>query len=248
MTGIAEFAAVTIDCPEPPALAAFYAALTGGEVTYDTAEAAAVKLPGGPDVYFQGVAGHRAPTWPEGSGPSSSTSTSTSTTWTRPRPGSPNSAAPRWGSSPAGAAGGSWPTRPGTRSACACGRASRRGGRPLPGASGPRCEDGGRDGRQRRRPRRAGGRGRQPKPGTQTVDRSVAVLRSFEAPPGRPPPRSRTGSGCRSAPRTASCTPCTPPGCWRRTRRPSGTSSAPPPRSSAAWRWSGWAPRCCGPS
>lgn len=69
MTGIAEFAAVTIDCPEPPALAAFYAALTGGEVTYDTAEAAAVKPPNGVDVYFQAVPAHKAPTWPEGDRP-----------------------------------------------------------------------------------------------------------------------------------------------------------------------------------
>ncbi|GAA2305037.1 VOC family protein [Actinomadura sp. NPDC048955] len=69
MPGIAEFVAVTLDCPEPPVLAAFYAAVTGGEVTYDTPEASAVKLPGGVDVYFQGVAGHRPPTWPEGDRP-----------------------------------------------------------------------------------------------------------------------------------------------------------------------------------
>ncbi|GAA4289251.1 VOC family protein [Actinomadura luteofluorescens] len=69
MPGIAEFVAVTLDCPEPPVLAAFYAAVTGGEVTYDTPEASAVKLPGGMDVYFQGVAGHRPPTWPEGDRP-----------------------------------------------------------------------------------------------------------------------------------------------------------------------------------
>ena len=69
MSGIAEFVAVTVDCPEPPVLAAFYAALTGGEITYDTPEAAAVKLPNGLDVYFQGVPGHRAPTWPAGDRP-----------------------------------------------------------------------------------------------------------------------------------------------------------------------------------
>ncbi|NDU75352.1 VOC family protein [Actinomadura sp. DSM 109109] len=69
MPGIAEFAAVTLDCPEPPVLAAFYASVTGGEVTYDTPEASAVRLPNGLDVYFQGVAGHRPPTWPEGERP-----------------------------------------------------------------------------------------------------------------------------------------------------------------------------------
>ncbi|WP_067806919.1 VOC family protein [Actinomadura formosensis] len=68
-SGIAEFVAVTLDCPQPPALAAFYAALTGGAVTYDTPEAAAVTLPNGVDVYFQGVPGHRAPTWPQGERP-----------------------------------------------------------------------------------------------------------------------------------------------------------------------------------
>ncbi|MFD0690195.1 VOC family protein [Actinomadura fibrosa] len=72
MSGIAEFIAVNLDCPEPPALAAFYAALTGGEVTYSTDEAASVAVPGGPDLYFQGVAGHKAPTWPEGERPQQS--------------------------------------------------------------------------------------------------------------------------------------------------------------------------------
>ncbi|MFF0517565.1 VOC family protein [Actinomadura nitritigenes] len=69
MSGIAEFIAVNIDCPEPPKLAAFYAALTGGEVTYDTPEAAAVALPGGQNLYFQGVPDHKAPTWPTGERP-----------------------------------------------------------------------------------------------------------------------------------------------------------------------------------
>ncbi|GAA2148297.1 VOC family protein [Actinomadura napierensis] len=69
MSGIAEFVAVNIDCPEPPKLAAFYAALTGGEVTFDTAEAAAVTLPGGRNIYFQGVPDHQPPTWPTGERP-----------------------------------------------------------------------------------------------------------------------------------------------------------------------------------
>ena len=64
MSGIAEFIAVNLDCPEPPVLAAFYGALTGGEITYNTAEAAAVRLPNGVDLYFQGVAGYQAPQWP----------------------------------------------------------------------------------------------------------------------------------------------------------------------------------------
>ncbi|WP_131742664.1 VOC family protein [Actinomadura roseirufa] len=64
MPAIAEFIAVTLDCPHPPALASFYATLTGGEITYDTAEAAAVRLPDGTNVNFQRVAGHSAPQWP----------------------------------------------------------------------------------------------------------------------------------------------------------------------------------------
>ncbi|MEW2358933.1 VOC family protein [Spirillospora sp. NPDC029432] len=65
----AEFIAVTIDCPEPPVLAAFYRALTGAEITYDTEEAAAVLLPGGTNVYFQKAAEHRAPRWPDAEHP-----------------------------------------------------------------------------------------------------------------------------------------------------------------------------------
>ncbi|MFI0356345.1 VOC family protein [Actinomadura sp. 9N407] len=64
MPAIAEFIAVNIDCAQPPALATFYSGLTGGEVTYTSDEYASVTLPGGVNVFFQGVADHRPPQWP----------------------------------------------------------------------------------------------------------------------------------------------------------------------------------------
>lgn len=61
---IAEFIAVTLDCAEPPRLAAFYRELTGGEVTHSADAYAAVEIKGAVTVYFQQVAEHRPPTWP----------------------------------------------------------------------------------------------------------------------------------------------------------------------------------------
>ncbi len=68
-SGIAELAAVSLDCPDPSALAAFYAALTGGKITHDAPEASAVVLPGGARIIFLRVAGYLPPTWPEGDRP-----------------------------------------------------------------------------------------------------------------------------------------------------------------------------------
>ena len=65
MAGIAGFIAVNLDCPDPAALAAFYQALGGGEITYSSAEYASVTLDGGTVLYFQGTADHRRPTWPD---------------------------------------------------------------------------------------------------------------------------------------------------------------------------------------
>lgn len=65
MSGIAEFIAVNLDCAEPPALAAFYSELTGGEITFDSAEYASVTMGGGVTLLFQKVAEHRPPTWPD---------------------------------------------------------------------------------------------------------------------------------------------------------------------------------------
>ncbi|WP_157610491.1 VOC family protein [Spirillospora albida] len=51
-SGIAELAAVSLDCPDPPVLAAFYAALTGGKITHDGPDASAIVLRDGMRVIF----------------------------------------------------------------------------------------------------------------------------------------------------------------------------------------------------
>jgi len=69
---IAEFLAVNLDCANPPELAEFYSKLTGGEVTNSAEEYAAVEIAGGPTLYFQKVADHRPPTWPDSERPQQS--------------------------------------------------------------------------------------------------------------------------------------------------------------------------------
>ena len=56
--------AVTIDAPDAPALARFYADLLGMEVTYDGAEGALI-AGGGRSLMFQQVAGYTPPRWPD---------------------------------------------------------------------------------------------------------------------------------------------------------------------------------------
>ncbi len=63
--GIAQLRAVSLDCAEPKGLAEFYAELTGGRITYESADFVAIQ---GPAVWltFQRVDEYREPTWPEG--------------------------------------------------------------------------------------------------------------------------------------------------------------------------------------
>lgn len=56
--------AVTIDAPDASALARFYAALLGMEVTYDGPEGALISGDGN-NVMFQQVSGYTAPRWPD---------------------------------------------------------------------------------------------------------------------------------------------------------------------------------------
>ncbi|MFF6995528.1 VOC family protein [Streptomyces sp. NPDC008313] len=60
---IAELGAVVLDCPDPGALAAFYAEVLGG-----TAEGEGdwidLRLPGGRTLAFQAAPGHVPPKWP----------------------------------------------------------------------------------------------------------------------------------------------------------------------------------------
>ncbi|HET7489492.1 MAG TPA: VOC family protein [Acidimicrobiales bacterium] len=69
MAPIARMRAVVIDCPHPRALADFYSALVGGELTH--VEDDWVSLRDGADVRlsFQRVNGFRAPRWPDGEPP-----------------------------------------------------------------------------------------------------------------------------------------------------------------------------------
>ncbi|MER8003824.1 MULTISPECIES: VOC family protein [unclassified Streptomyces] len=63
---IATYSLVALDCPDPPALARFYADVLGGEVKkyddvwYD------LYLPGGARIAFQLAPDHRPPNWPDG--------------------------------------------------------------------------------------------------------------------------------------------------------------------------------------
>lgn len=68
---IAELLAVNLDCANPPQLAEFYSKLTGGEVTYSSDDYAAVETAGS-TIYFQKVADHRPPTWPDSERPQQS--------------------------------------------------------------------------------------------------------------------------------------------------------------------------------
>lgn len=56
---------VAIDCPDGAALARFYAALLGLEVTYEGAEGAMLARDGQPSVIFQNVATYTSPRWPD---------------------------------------------------------------------------------------------------------------------------------------------------------------------------------------
>jgi catechol 2,3-dioxygenase-like lactoylglutathione lyase family enzyme len=55
---------VAINCPDAAELAAFYADITGGQVTFAGPSWATVNGPGG-RIDFQTVAGYTPPTWPE---------------------------------------------------------------------------------------------------------------------------------------------------------------------------------------
>jgi hypothetical protein len=65
MPALGQFIAVNLDCADPPALAAFYQRLGGGEVTYSDENYASAELAGGATFYFQRAEGHRRSTWPD---------------------------------------------------------------------------------------------------------------------------------------------------------------------------------------
>lgn len=64
MSDSIRLSSVALACPDVRRLAAFYAEITGGEVTFADAEWATVKGPGG-RIDFQAAPGYLPPTWPD---------------------------------------------------------------------------------------------------------------------------------------------------------------------------------------
>ena len=60
---LAELGVVVLDCPDPGALAAFYAEVLGGTVEGE-GEWVDLKVPGGQALAFQAAPGFEAPRWP----------------------------------------------------------------------------------------------------------------------------------------------------------------------------------------
>ncbi len=63
-----KLSSVAINCPDASALAAFYADITGGQVTFSIPAWATVAGPNG-RIDFQTVTGYVAPSWPTGAAP-----------------------------------------------------------------------------------------------------------------------------------------------------------------------------------
>lgn len=61
---VADYCLVAVDCPDPAALAGFYAALLGGEVEQDSEDWYDLHAPGGHRIAFQRARDHRPPQWP----------------------------------------------------------------------------------------------------------------------------------------------------------------------------------------
>ncbi|AZS86845.1 VOC family protein [Streptomyces griseoviridis] len=62
---LAALGSVVLDCPDPHALAAFYAEVLGGTVTPDGDDWADLELPGGATLGFQAAPDLTAPAWPD---------------------------------------------------------------------------------------------------------------------------------------------------------------------------------------
>jgi hypothetical protein len=62
-SGLVEWMAMTVDCPEPNVMADFYAALLGGTVTRRIAGEAKLDA-AGRLIYFRAAPDYRPPTWP----------------------------------------------------------------------------------------------------------------------------------------------------------------------------------------
>jgi hypothetical protein len=64
MSAVARFRSVVVDCPDPRALARFYAQVGGGTPEDDDPDWVVLRVPGGPRLAFQRSPGYTAPEWP----------------------------------------------------------------------------------------------------------------------------------------------------------------------------------------
>ncbi|MBQ1089480.1 VOC family protein [Streptomyces sp. B93] len=64
MPRVARFRSVVLDCPDPRALARFYAEIVGGEPESDDPDWVVLQVPGGPRLTFQRAEGYTPPEWP----------------------------------------------------------------------------------------------------------------------------------------------------------------------------------------
>ncbi len=213
-----KLSAITLDRPDPPALAAFYQRATGLEPHPECdADFAGLKTGTGSCPVSSGSTTTGLPTGRTGSFLSSSTSTSTSTTSTRPRHGCSNSVRAGRSTSPGPIAGGSSSTPPGT-----------------PSVRWPRAD---------RARTRSGGARRGNRSGQDTALRRGRASRARASCPLCAPGRG-IGVG-RTAVRSCRTTPVGRP-CRGRSRRPPRSPAAPQPRSLAAPQVRGRADRVTG--
>jgi catechol 2,3-dioxygenase-like lactoylglutathione lyase family enzyme len=64
MVGIARLSLMALDCPDPRALADFYAELTGWELAYDGGDWVQLRSDEGATLAFQLAPDHQPPVWP----------------------------------------------------------------------------------------------------------------------------------------------------------------------------------------
>ncbi|MFF3875759.1 VOC family protein [Streptomyces sp. NPDC001978] len=64
MAPVARFRSVVLDCPDPLALAAFYAAVVGGTPRAEDDDWVVLQVPDGPRLAFNREPGYRPPAWP----------------------------------------------------------------------------------------------------------------------------------------------------------------------------------------
>jgi catechol 2,3-dioxygenase-like lactoylglutathione lyase family enzyme len=69
MAGIARFTLVALDCPNPQALAEFYAAVTGWKIARDSGDWVQLGSDTGATIAFQLAPDHQPPVWPSAAHP-----------------------------------------------------------------------------------------------------------------------------------------------------------------------------------